>query len=53
MRGELRRLGSEHPNVAIGLRRLSWLECRVGPMKRDDTAALAVFDAFFALPDTR
>ncbi len=30
---------------------LSRLECRVGPMKRNDPAALAVFDGFFGRPD--
>lgn len=32
---------------------LTRLECRVGPMKRGDTAALIVFDQFFARPDVR
>ncbi|WP_276570772.1 hypothetical protein [Halochromatium glycolicum] len=36
-----------HPGMGGALSRLSWLECRVGPMKLGDTAALALFDAFF------
>jgi predicted nucleic acid-binding protein len=31
--------------------RLSWLECRVGPMKNNDAATLNRYDAFFARPD--
>lgn len=30
--------------------RLTWMECRVGPMKAD-AVTLARFDAFFARPD--
>lgn len=35
----------------LGLSRLSWLECRVGPLRRGDQAALRHFDAFFARTD--
>ncbi|MDP3872299.1 MAG: PIN domain-containing protein [Methyloversatilis sp.] len=41
----------QHPDAATALSRLSWLECRVGPMKANDAARLAMFDAFFARPD--
>ena len=37
--------------TAVGLSRLSWLECRVGPLRRQDQAALLRFDGFFARAD--
>jgi predicted nucleic acid-binding protein len=40
-----------HPAAGTAVSRLSWLECRVGPMKAHDTAVLAAYDAFFARPD--
>jgi predicted nucleic acid-binding protein len=39
------------PDTAVALSRLSWLECRVGPMKADDAAVLSTYDTFFARPD--
>lgn len=51
VRAQLNRVVADHPNARIGLSRLSWLECRVGPMKRKDQAALAAFDRFLAMPD--
>lgn len=35
----------------LAISRLSWLECRVGPLRRRDAEALARFDAFFLHPD--
>lgn len=40
-----------YPDLGSAVSRLTWLECRVGPMKSGDGAALAAFDAFFARPD--
>jgi hypothetical protein len=37
--------------TALGLSRLSWLECRVGPLRRQDQAALQRFDGFFVRAD--
>ena len=51
VRKELAQAARKHPDLDVALSRLSWLECRVGPMKRNDSAALAAFDAFFAQPD--
>ena len=51
VRGELAVIARTHPGAGVALSRLSWLECRVGPMKADDAAALALFDAFFVRPD--
>lgn len=51
VRAELSALAQMHPGIGSAVSRLSWLECRVGPMKANDTATLALFDAFFARPD--
>lgn len=51
VRGQLAELTQAHPDMGAAISRLSWLECRVGPMKHNDAAALALFDAFFANPD--
>lgn len=51
VRTVLRSLRQRHPGVRICVSRLTWLECRVGPMKSGDQALLQKYDAFFALPD--
>ena len=51
VRAELAALSQAHPDAELAISRLPWLECRVGPMKSNDSAALALFDAFFARPD--
>ena len=51
VRAEVAGLERAHPGMCVALCRLSWLECRVGPMKAGDSTALALFDAFFARPD--
>ena len=52
---QLRRLAAEVSSggkpVELALSRLSWLECRVGPIRRNVDHALRRFDAFFARPD--
>jgi predicted nucleic acid-binding protein len=40
-----------HPDLGTAVSRLTWLECRVGPLKANDTAVLASYDAFFARRD--
>ena len=50
-RQELQRLAAETPTLEIAVSRLSFLECRVGPMRRGDQASLDRFDALFAQPD--
>jgi predicted nucleic acid-binding protein len=40
-----------YPDLGVAVSRLSWLECRIRPMRLDDHATLAAFDAFFARPD--
>ncbi len=37
--------------LQLAVSRLSWLECRVGPLRRRNAEALARFDAFFLHPD--
>lgn len=51
VRAALAALLRAHPHAGTALSRLSWLECRVGPMKSLDSAVLAAYDAFFARPD--
>ena len=51
VRSELKTLAQEHPGMRVAVSRLSWLECRVGPMKADDAAALSLYDALFARAD--
>ncbi len=40
-----------YPDLGAAVSRLSWLECRIRPMRLDDHATLAAFDTFFARPD--
>lgn len=51
VRKELMAAIQKHPDLGSAISRLTWLECRVGPMKANDSAVLAAFDAFFARPD--
>lgn len=55
LKQQLRQLAMADQASAGGLQlaisRLSWLECRVGPLRRRDAEALARFDAFFLHPD--
>lgn len=51
VRQALAPLSAAHPDLGTAVSRLTWLECRVGPLKADDTAVLATYDAFFARPD--
>lgn len=48
---QLSTLARGQGDLPIALSRLSALECRVGPLRRCDQAALARFEAFFARPD--
>lgn len=45
------RLAREHAGLGVAVSRLTWLECRVGPMKANDSDTLAVSAAFFARSD--
>ena len=37
--------------IRLAISRLSWLECRVGPLRRSDPTALERFGGFFCRPD--
>ena len=51
VRKQLAAAARQYPDLGSSVSRLSWLECRVGPMKANDHAVLAAFDAFFARAD--
>lgn len=51
VRKELAAIACAHPDLGSAVGRLSWLECRVGPMRANDNATLAAFDAFFSRSD--
>lgn len=51
VRKELGAVAKKYPDLGAAVSRLTWLECRVGPMKANDSAALAWYDAFFVRPD--
>lgn len=53
IRIELASAATTHPALGACVSRLTWLECRVGPMKSNDVASLNAFDTFFARPDLR
>lgn len=53
VRKKLTAVARKHPDMGAAVSRLTWLECRVGPMKANDSATLAAFDAFFARPDLK
>jgi predicted nucleic acid-binding protein len=50
-RATLQSLADQHADLNVAISRLAWLECRVGPMKRNDTDTLGRYDAFFIRPD--
>jgi len=47
----LRDLAAQHPGLHTAVSRLSWLACRVGPLRGHDLATLSRYDGFFARPD--
>ena len=51
VRQQLTALASKYPDLVAAVSRLTWLECRVGPMKANNSAVLAAFDTFFGKPD--
>jgi len=51
VRRKIEALSQSYPGIGTALSRLSWLECRLGPMKADDQITLSRFDAFFSRPD--
>lgn len=51
VRRELGAVSRKYPDLRSAVSRMTWLECRVGPMKSGDLPLLAAYDAFFARPD--
>ena len=51
VRNALARAATEYPKLGAAVSRLSWLECRVRPMRENHHATLAQYDAFFNRPD--
>lgn len=51
VRAELAAAARQYSGLGAAVSRLTWLECRVGPMKANDRTLLAAFDGFFAQPD--
>lgn len=50
-RASLLDLASQYRSLGAAVSRLSWLECRVRPMKQRDHATLRRYDEFFERPD--
>lgn len=51
VRQQLTATATTYPDLGAAVSRLTWLECRVGPMKTNDSKTLAAYDSFFARPD--
>jgi len=51
VRARLAGVEREFPGARLALSRLSWLECRIRPMRGNEQSVLAAYDAFFARPD--
>lgn len=51
VRTALSDLVKTYPRIGTCVSRLTWLECRVGPMKSNNNALLQKYDDFFARPD--
>lgn len=51
VRAQLQSLLDADPKLRTAISRLAQLECRVGPLRNQDTRTLAVYDAFFVQPD--
>ena len=51
VRTALSDLAKADPKIGTCVSRLTWLECRVGPMKANNNVLLRKYDDFFALPD--
>lgn len=51
VRNSLADISRTNPHCESAVSRLTWLECRVGPLKTNDSRVLTAFDNFFARPD--
>jgi predicted nucleic acid-binding protein len=50
-RARLAELARLHPDLRLSVSRLSWLECRIRPMRENNGAVLSRYDDFFDRPD--
>ena len=51
VRATLAAQARSHPGMGLAMSRLSWLECRVGPMKSGNAEVLRRYDSFFSHTD--
>jgi predicted nucleic acid-binding protein len=51
VRTNLAQIAKRYRDVDAAISRLSWLECRIRPMRNSELAILEAFDEFFARPD--
>lgn len=51
IRNALQPLLAADPRLRTAVGRLTFLECRVGPLRDEDHQTLAAYDAFFTRPD--
>ena len=48
---QLVRAAKQYPKLDAALSRLSWLECRIRPVRNNEVDTLAAYDSFFSRPD--
>lgn len=51
VRNQIADATQKYSEITVAVSRLTWLECRVGPMKNNDLETLAQYDDFFAQHD--
>ena len=51
VRARLSEMMMRDPDLLVAVSRLTWLECRVGPMKHNDSSLLSRYDEFFDRAD--
>jgi len=51
VRTAVQALQADQGPLQAAVSRLTWLECRVGPLRSGDVGVLAAYDDFFARPD--
>jgi predicted nucleic acid-binding protein len=52
-RSALATLITQHRTLGAAVSRLSWLECRVQPLRDNELEVLSAFDTFFSRPDLK
>ena len=51
VRSELARAAKKHATLEAAVSRLSWLECRIRPVRENDLETLGAYDHFFSRAD--